>query len=198
VSITGTGRKLAVLRSPIAGTVVARHISAGEAVEAGSTPTYTITDPGSIWVVGQLYQEDLRHVAVGDPATIQSSVLEKPLTGKVIYVGASLDPDTLTIPVRIAAENPAGLLKKGLYVEASITPTHGEKELLVPADAVLRDDDNLPFVYVDAGGGGFARRHVELGEQVGTDFVIRKGLKAGETVVADGALFVQFAESLTR
>ena len=198
VSITGTGRKLAVLRSPIDGTVVARHIATGEAVQAGSSAAFTITDPDAMWVVGQLYQEDLRHVAVGDPAEIRAAVLPKPIEGRVIYVGASLDPDTLTIPVRIAVENADGLLKKGLYVEASITPTHGETELLVPADAVLRDDDNLPYVYVDTGGGQFARRHVRLGEQVGQEFVVRDGLKDGEEIVSNGAVFLQFAETLAR
>lgn len=199
VAITGTGPKLAMLRSPIDGIVVARHIAVGEAVQAGATPTFTITNPAAIWVVGQLYQEDLHHVAVGDPAEIRSPVLAQPIQGKVIYVGASLDSDTLTIPVRIAAENPDGLLKKGLYVEAAITSRKPVDELLVPADAVLRDDDNLPFVYVESSEpGSFARRHVTLGEQVGHDFVIHDGLKPGEQVIGNGALFVQFAESLAQ
>lgn len=198
VSITGTGPKLAMLRSPIDGIVVARHIAVGEAIQAGSTPTFTITNPSAIWVVGQLYQEDLHHVAVGDPAEIRSSLLEHPIPGKVLYVGASLDPDTLTIPVRIAADNPDGLLKKGLYVEAAISPRKPQDELLVPADAVLRDDDNLPFVYVQEEGGSFARRHVRLGEQVGGDVVVVEGLKPGEQIIGNGALFVQFAETLAR
>lgn len=198
VSITGTGPKLAMLRSPIDGIVVARHIAVGEAVQAGATPTFTVTNPEAIWVVGQLYQEDLRHVAVGDPAEIRSSVLDHPIPGKVLYVGAAIDSETLTIPVRIAAENPDGLLKKGLYVEAAISPRKPQDELLVPADAVLRDDDNLPFVYVEAEVGEFARRHITLGEQVGHDFVVRDGLKPGEQIIGNGALFVQFAESLAQ
>lgn len=198
VRVTGTGRAEALLRSPLAGVVVARHISVGESVQAGATATFTVTDPGAIWVIAQLYQDDLRRVAVGDPAEITSTVLEAPLAARVSYVGAALDPDTLTIPVRIAAHNPSGMLKKGMYVDAAITPVRAEKAMILPATAVLRDSDNLPFVYVQSEGKGFARRHIVLGDQVGGFFVVRSGVTPGEKVVADGALFVQFADSLER
>ena len=67
---------------------------------------------------------------------------------RCIYVGASIDPDTLTIPVRVAAENPSGLLKKGMYVDAEIIPTTPRTRCWCRSAAVLRDADNLPFVYV--------------------------------------------------
>jgi cobalt-zinc-cadmium efflux system membrane fusion protein len=196
VRVTGTGRGEALLRSPLAGLVVARHISVGESVQAGVTATFTVTDPAAVWVMAQLYQDDLRRVAVGDPVEIHSSVLEEPLEARVSYVGAALDPDTLAIPVRIAARNPSGILKNGMYVDASITPQRAEKAMILPATAVLRDSDNLPFVYVQAEAAGFARRHIDLGDQVGGSFVVRSGVSPGEKVVADGAIFVQFADTL--
>jgi cobalt-zinc-cadmium efflux system membrane fusion protein len=198
VQVTGTGRGNALLRSPIEGVVVARHISVGESVQAGTTATFTITDPSALWVIAQLYQEDLRRVAVGDPVEIRTPVLETPLAARVSYVGAALDPDTLTIPVRIAAQNPGGVLKSGMYVDAAISPMRTEQAMLVPAAAVLRDADNLPFVYVQAGPNEYARRRIDLGEQVGGSSIVRDGLAAGEKVVGDGALFLQFAENLER
>ena len=198
VRVTGTGRGEALLRSPLDGLVVARHISVGESVQAGATATFTVTDPAAIWVMAQLYQDDLRRVAVGDPVQIYSSVLEAPLDARVSYVGAALDPDTLTIPVRIAAPNPGGILKKGMYVDASISPLRAEKAMMLPATAVLRDPDNLPFVYVQTEPNAFARRHIDLGDQVGASFVVRSGVSPGEKVEAGGALFVQFADSLER
>jgi membrane fusion protein, heavy metal efflux system len=60
---------------------------------------------------------------------------------------------------------------------------------------VLRDDENLPFVYVAAAAGGFARRHVTLGYRAGDLYQIPDGLRPGERVVADGALFLQFMQS---
>lgn len=197
-SITGGGSSQAALRSPIAGTVVARNISAGDAVEAGSTACFTITDPTAIWVVAQLYQDDLTQVHLGDSALVRSPVLKKPIEGKVTYIGSSIDADTLTIPVRIAASNDEGLLKQGMYVNAEIVPGKPTDTMLLPSAAVLRDEDNLPFVYVEAGPGQFARRHVELGTQVDDKFEIASGVSAGDKVLADGAVFVQFADSLER
>lgn len=198
VRITGTGRGDAFLRSPIAGVVVARHINVGETVQAGTTPTFTITDPSVVWVIGQLYPEDLRRVSVGDPVVIRSAVLEAPLATRVTYIGAALDPDTLTVPVRIAARNPQGALKSGIYVDVTISPLRSEQAMLVPSAAVLRDADNLPFVYVQAGPNDYARRRIVLGDQTGASMIIRAGLAAGDRVVGNGALFVQFADSLER
>ena len=198
VRVTGTGRGQALLRSPVTGVVVARHISVGESVQAGATATFTITDPDAIWVIAQLYQDDLRRVAVGDPVEIESPALDAPLTARVSYVGAALDPDTLAIPVRIAARNPEGILKNGMYVDASISPRRTETAILLPATAVLRDSDNLPFVYVQASATAFGRRHIDLGDQVGAAFVVRSGVSPGEKVVGDGALFLQFEDTLER
>ena len=198
VRITGTGRGDALLRSPINGVVVAKHIAVGASVQAGTTPTFTITDPSQVWVVAQLFQEDLRRVAVGDPVEIRTAVLDGPLSARVTYVSAILDPDTLTIPVRIAAHNPGGALKSGMYVDAEISPVHVEQAMLLPAFAVLRDSDNLPFVYLQIRPAVYARRHIQLGDQVGSSFIVRGGLAAGDKVLSDGALFVQFADSLER
>lgn len=195
-SITGTTNGNAMLLAPIAGTVVARKVAVGDAVQSGTTACFTVTDPSAIWIVSQLYQEDLRRVALGDSVQIRSPVLDTPLTGKVIYIGAAIDPETLTIPVRIAADNPGGLLKQGMYLDAEILPAKPETAVVVPAAAVLRDADNLPFVYVQVQPGMFARRHVDLGDQVGDRYVITRGLDDGTQILTDGALFAQFADSL--
>jgi len=195
VSITGSATGGAALLSPIDGVVVSRKVAVGDAVQAASTPCFTITDPSSVWVIGQLYQEDLRRVQIGDVAHIRSPVLDAPLDGSVLYIGASIDPDSLTIPVRVAAQNP-GALKSGMYVDLEVVPAKSEDAVVVPAAAVLRDEDNLPFVYVQQGDGQFARRPIGLGDQLGDQYVITKGLADGEQVLADGALFVQFADSL--
>ncbi|HEV7558945.1 MAG TPA: hypothetical protein VGO00_25910, partial [Kofleriaceae bacterium] len=93
-------------------------------------------------------------------------------------------------------QNPGGLLKQGMYVDAEILPAKAEDAIVVPSNAVLRDADNLPFVYVEAKPGTFARRHVDLGDQIGDSYTIPRGLDAGTRILTDGALFVQFADSL--
>jgi cobalt-zinc-cadmium efflux system membrane fusion protein len=196
VAMTGSTNGNALLLSPIAGTVVSRKVSVGDPVQAETTTCFTITDPIALWVISQLYQEDLNRVAIGDDVQIRSPVLDTPMTGKVIYIGATIDPDTLTIPVRVAAQNSNGRLKRGMYVDAEIIPAKPESEVVIPAAAVLRDADNLPFVYVQVHPGTFARRHVTLGAQIPKGFVIEQGLADGTEVLTDGALFVQFADSL--
>jgi cobalt-zinc-cadmium efflux system membrane fusion protein len=195
VSITGSANGGAALLSPIDGVVVDRKVSVGDAVSAASTPCFTITDPKAVWVIGQLYQEDLKRVQVGDVAHVRSPVLDTPLDGTILYIGASIDPDSLTIPVRVSATNP-GVLKSGMYVDLELIPSRTEDDIVVPVASVLRDEDNLPFVYLQTEPGTFARRPIGLGEQVGDQYVISRGLAGGEQVLADGALFVQFADSL--
>ena len=194
--IIGGGKRADVLRAPVSGLVVSRQVSAGNAVSAGATPCFVITDPTALWVIAQLYQDDVGRVSRGDGVTVTSPVLTAPLKGQVAYIGAGIDPDTHTIPVRIEVSNPGGLLKAGMYVSARIQPSQAQRGLVVPHAAVLRDDDNLPFVYVQTTPGTFARRHVELGSPVDDGQVIAGGVKPGEQVLASGAVFVQFADSL--
>ena len=97
--------------------------------------------------------------------------------------------------MRIVARNPRDLLKKDLYVRVTIHSKRDSVGLLVPVPAVLRDAENLPFVYRQDADQGFARRRVTLGPQVGERYLILEGLTSGERVVAEGGLFMQFAES---
>jgi cobalt-zinc-cadmium efflux system membrane fusion protein len=113
--------------------------------------------------------------------------------GQVQYVGAFVDPTTRTTPVRIVTQNPEGLLKKDLFVEADIL-TGGRRDILVvPVSAVLHDPQNEPMVYVAEQPDKFAQRLVTVGVQQGDEVEITSGLKPGENVVAQGSLFVQFA-----
>jgi cobalt-zinc-cadmium efflux system membrane fusion protein len=82
-----------------------------------------------------------------------------------------------------------------MFVRVEIKARDEHHGLLVPLAAMLRDDQNLPYVYVQVAGGGFARRRVDLGTRVNDQYEITSGLAAGDKVVANGALFLQFVES---
>jgi cobalt-zinc-cadmium efflux system membrane fusion protein len=86
-------------------------------------------------------------------------------------------------------------LKKQMYVRVRIRSQQARRGLTAPVSSVLRDDENLPFVYVAQPGGGFARRRVTLGERAGDQVEIADGLKPGERVVSDGGLFLQFMQN---
>ena len=184
-----------VLRSPIDGTVVEKLITPGQLLQAGTTPCFTVADLSSVWVMANIFESDLPLVAVGDPAEITTGASPEAFSGRVDYIAALVDPSTRAISVRIVAVNPKRLLKKDLYVRVTIHSQGDSTGLLLSTSAVLRDDERLPFVYVQSADGSFVRRRVTLGSQVGERYEIREGLKAAERVVADGGLFMQFAES---
>lgn len=182
-----------VIRSPLAGTVVEKLITPGQLLEAGTTPCFTVADLSTVWVMANLFEADLPFVAAGAPAQVLTGA--GPITGKVGYISALVDPTTRAVAVRIVAPNPNGVLKRDLYVRVAIQASRESRGLLIPVAAVLRDDENLPFVFVADPRGTFARRSIQLGSREGDRQEIKAGLTAGETVVAEGGLFLQFAEN---
>ncbi|HEX7130051.1 MAG TPA: efflux RND transporter periplasmic adaptor subunit [Rhodanobacteraceae bacterium] len=190
-----TGKIEGTIRAPIAGTVVERNIAPGQLLQAGSTPCFTIADLSKVWVMAQLFGDDPATVHVGDAARVFATDGAKPLDGTVTNVGAQVDPDTRAVTARVSVPNPHDTLKKQMYVRAVITSREATQGILVPVSAVLRDDDNLPFVYVAESDGSFARRHVTLGIRSGDRDQILSGLKPGERIVSDGGLFLRFMQS---
>lgn len=193
------GRPLAhpagVIRAPIAGTVVAKSIAPGQTLAAGTTACFTIADTSTMWVMAQLFGADAGSTRPGDAAAIDPGDGGKAIDGKVARVGAVVDPDTRSVTARIAVDNPAGALRKGMYVQVRIESQDARTGLLVPVSAVLRDDENLPFVYVVAPDGSYARRPVTLGVRVDDRYVIPDGLRAGDRVVVDGSIFLRFIQT---
>lgn len=184
-----------VIRAPISGTVVERLITPGQLLQAGATQAFTIADLSHVWVMAQVFGTDLANVSVGDSAQITTGADAKPVTGKVTNVSTELDPNTRSTAVRVAVDNPGNLLKKQQYVRVLIQSHDTASGLLVPVSAVLHDDENLPFVYVVQNDGTYARAHVTLGYRAGDEYNITQGLSAGQKIVADGGLFLQFMQS---
>lgn len=184
-----------VIRAPLPGTVVERLITPGQLLQAGQTPCFTVARLGTMWVMGNVFEQDLPDVAVGDVADVQPTGGERVFHGRVDYVGALVDPETRATAVRVVTENPGEGLKKDMYVRVAIHSRHARRGLLVPTSSVLRDDQNLPFVFLVKPDSSFERRTVRLGSRVGDRFEIASGLAAGDRVVTEGALFLQFAEN---
>jgi membrane fusion protein, heavy metal efflux system len=185
-----------LIRSPLAGTVVEKLITPGLLLQAGTTPCFTVADLSTMWVMANIFETDLPFVAPGDTARVITGGgggPGGPITGKVDYISALVDPTTRAIAVRIVAPNPQDSLKRDLYVRVEIQASRESTGLLVPVSAILRDDENLPFVYVAKPDGTFPRRRVNIGSRVGDRQEITSGLSAGETVVAEGGLFLQTA-----
>jgi cobalt-zinc-cadmium efflux system membrane fusion protein len=184
-----------IIRAPLPGRVVERLITPGQLLQAGQTPTFTVARLTTMWVMGNVFEHDLPDVAVGDPADVQPTDGTQSFHGRVDYVGALVAADTRATTVRIITENPGEGLKKDMYVRVAIHSLHPRRGVLVPTSAVLRDDQNLPFVFLAKPDSSFERRTVGLGSRVGERFEITSGLVAGDHVITEGGLFLQFAEN---
>jgi cobalt-zinc-cadmium efflux system membrane fusion protein len=188
------------VRAPISGLVVEQDVSAGQLVQPGATQCFMISDISTVWVLVNVYQNDLPYVRVGDTVAIQTDAYPETFHGKISYVAASLDPSTRTLQARIETPNPGEKLKKDMYVVATVNAGAIKNAIALPDAAVLRDSDsqNQPFVYAAVGSGQFGRRPVTVGESLNGQTEITSGLKPGDQVIGNGSLFLQFANSLQR
>jgi multidrug efflux pump subunit AcrA (membrane-fusion protein) len=118
--------------------------------------------------------------------------------GKIQYIAPALDPTTRTAQARIEASNPGERLKNNMYVTAEVRSGVIPNAVVIPDAALLRDDQNLPYVYLQSGNNQFARRVITLGESQAGKTQVLSGLQAGDKIVSDGSLFLQFQNSLQR
>jgi len=184
-----------IIRSPIAGTVVEKLITPGQLLQVGTTPCFTVADLSLAWVMANIFESDLASVEEGDPTEVVTSASLTNLPGTVDNISAIVDSSTRAIGVRVVAKNPKGILKKQMYVRVLIHSRHEQTGLLTPVSAVLRDDEDLPFVYLANADGSFLRRRIMLGSRVGDRYETTAGLTAGDSVVIEGGLFLQFLQN---
>jgi cobalt-zinc-cadmium efflux system membrane fusion protein len=185
------------LLAPVAGEVVERLCSPGQLLQAGGTQCFTLSDMTSVWLLVNIYQNDVAYVHVGDQVTISNESYPGVVRGKIEYIAPSLDPATRTLQARIQASNPGERLKKDMYVTAEVQAGVIPNALSVPDAAVLRDANNMPYVYLQI-GTQFAQRMVTLGESQGGRTHVLTGLQGGDKIVGDGSLFLQFQNSIQR
>jgi cobalt-zinc-cadmium efflux system membrane fusion protein len=185
-----------IIRAPIAGTVAERLITTGQLLQAGATPCFTVADLSRVWVMTQVFGADLASVQVGDSAEINTGDDDATkMVGKVDNIAALVDPNTRAVSVRVVVDNARGLLRKQMYVRVLIRAREESTGMLVPTSAILRDDENLAFVYVAQTDGSFARTHVTLGHRIEDRYEITEGVKPGDQVMTDGGIFVQFMQN---
>ena len=185
----------AVIRAPIDGTIVEKLVSPGQLLAAGATPCYTIADLSTMWVLANVYANDLGDVSVGQPAEIITDNTRAPMPGRVDYIASLADPGTKAVQVRIVVPNANRALRRDMFVRVQIRSNVQHKGVLTPVSSVMRDEQNLPYVFVAATGNSFARRKITLGNRVGDSYEIVSGLVDGDQVVTEGALFLEFAET---
>lgn len=181
-----------VIRAPVAGTVVEKLVQPGQLLQAGTTPVFTVADLSKVWVMAHIFDTDVGTVHLGDIATVSGAGHR--FSGTVDNISPEVDPNTRSVAVRVVVNNPGNLLKRQMYVQVTIQDRQPTQGILIPVSAVMRDDQNLPYVYVRQSDGSYARAHIDLGYRSGDHYAIAGGLRPGEQIVTDGALFLEFMQ----
>lgn len=174
--------------APISGVIVAQNITNAAAAGvtlSGSATAFTIADLSRVWIICDVYENDLPKVHLGQEARIQLVAYpNKPLTGVVSDIGPVLDPTIRTAKVRIEVANP-GMLRLGMFVTTTIIGQHSVPRAVVPASAILHLHDR-DWVFVPAPNNQFRRIEVTGGDMLpGNRQVILSGITPGQQVVQD-------------
>jgi cobalt-zinc-cadmium efflux system membrane fusion protein len=177
--------------APISGVIVAQNVTNAAAAGvslSGSATAFTIADLSTVWIVCDVYENDISKLQLGQEAKIKLNAFpDRPLTGRISDIGPILDPSLRTAKVRIEVPNP-GFLKLGMFGAATFTSHTREKHAVVPSDAVLHLHDR-DWVFLPAGGNQFKRAEVHAGRMVdGSHQEILSGLQPGQQVVTNALL----------
>lgn len=185
------------IRSPIAGTIVEQNISAGTGVRSldASPNLFTVADLSRVWILCDVYENNLSQVGVGDRAEVRLTAYpEHALTAKVGNIGRVLDPTTRTAKVRLELDNRNGTLKLGMFATVTFTSRRSEERVVVPPSAVMRLHDK-DWVFVAIDGKKFRRTEVQVGpRQHDGQQEILSGVKAGDRVVTNALEFSSMVE----
>lgn len=189
----GHARRTLLIRSPVSGFVVEKNVLQGEKVMAG-TAIYKIADLSSVWMDGEVYEQDLPFIHLGQRAEAELQAIPgATFAGTVAYIYPTLNPDTRTVRVRVQLSNENHRLKPGMFATLRLFATTGRSVLSVPRSAVLSTGERN-LVFVKRADGMLEPRVVEIGSAVSDRIEILRGLAGGDTVVTS-ATFLVDAES---
>ena len=170
--------------STVAGTVVERRITQGQVVQPADA-LYVVADLSEVWVTAEVPEQQAALVRTGQAVDIEVPALGARLTGKLIYVADTVNPETRTVTVRSRVSNTERQLKPAMLATMLIQAAAVER-IVVPAEAVVRED-NADHVFVETAPRSYRLTPVRLGPEGGGQRPVLDGLKAGERIVVAGA-----------
>lgn len=177
------------LTAPFTGIVVARDASIGEMASPTDT-LFTVADLSRVWIELNVFERDLARVRVGQTVGVTVTAYDgRTFPGRIVYLGAVLDPANRTVPARVEIPNGDRALKPGMFASASIQVGEGGAPVVVVSKDAVQEVDGKSVVFVPGGKPGeFRTVAVQVGEPVGNNRVtILSGLAAGSRVVVAGA-----------
>jgi cobalt-zinc-cadmium efflux system membrane fusion protein len=182
-----------VVRSPVSGRVTARNAAPGLLAQPGNPPAqFTVADLSTVWLVANVAESDVPALQLGQEMSVRVVAYpDEVFKGRVSALGTVLDPNTRRLMVRASVSDPKHELLPGMYGRFVIRTGSPVQSPAVPLNAVVREGDGTMSVWVTgADRHRFERREVTLGLQADGFRQILSGLKAGELVATDGAIFL--------
>lgn len=193
----GKATRTLTLYSPANGVVLEKMAVAGMRFMPGE-PLFKIADLSVIWLLADVFEQDLALVHVGQSVKISVNAYpEKELTGKIAYIYPTVTPETRTAKVRVELANPGGMLKPDMYASVQLVSGHGKAGTLTVPDSAVLDSGTRQIVLVRRGEGLFEPREVKLGMRGNGYVEVIEGISTGEEVVIS-ANFLIDAESNLR
>ena len=176
------------INAPISGVIIAQNVTNAAAAGvtfSGSSTAFTIADLSVVWIICDVYENDIPKLQLGQPAQIVINAYpSRVLTGRISDIGPVLDPSIRTAKVRIEVANP-GILKLGMFVTATFESKSKQVHAVVPASSVLHLHDR-DWVFVPAGGKSFRRIEVHAGDMLpGDKQDLVSGINVGQQVVSN-------------
>ncbi|OJU44750.1 MAG: efflux transporter periplasmic adaptor subunit [Alphaproteobacteria bacterium 65-37] len=181
-----------MVRSPLAGYVTARNAAPGLLLQPGNAPApITLADAKSMWMIANVPEADSALLQVGQQVQARVSALPgKTFDGTISVVGATVDPQTRRTMVRSEIADPDHALRAGMFADFTIRIGAPIETLAVPANAIVREGDGTMTVWLTTDRLRFEKRNVKIGLRQNGFVQILEGVRPGDLVVTDGALFL--------
>jgi RND family efflux transporter MFP subunit len=191
---TGQVAETIEIHSPVSGYITERNALPNLMVQL-DTRLYTIADLSSVWVLAQVFQNDLGRVKVGSPASLTvDSYPGRVFRGRVDFIYPDVDMTTRTARARLVFSNSQLTLSPGMFVNVNLEVNLG-KQLAIPVSGVLQSGSRQ-IVFVDRGSGYLEPRQVQLGPQANDEYIVLKGLQAGERIVTSANFLIDSESQL--
>ena len=181
-----------VVRSPITGKVTARSAAPGLFTQPGNPPApYTVSDISTMWMVANVAESDFPFVRLGEKVDVTVNAYPgRVFQGKIVNIGASIDPNTRRVSMRSEIRDPKHELRPGMFATFLIRTGQAVRSVAVPLNGVVREGDGTMAVWVTTDRRRLIRRAVKVGLQQDGFAQIVEGLRPGELVATEGALFL--------
>ena len=181
-----------VVRSPIGGLITQSLSPPGLYVQPGNAPPpMTVADTSTMWMIANVPEADSTPLRVGQAVKVRVSAQpDRTFDGALTVIGASVDPNTRRVMVRSEIKDPDGLLRAGMFATFTIALGSAADQPAVPNSAIVREGDGSMTVWVTTDRRRFEKRVVKTGLQQRGVTQIVDGLRAGEQIATDGAIFI--------